>query len=379
MTFLTHPNFDEPDLSPRAKQFLILRDEVVDHWEQAARASIEGAQGIPGPVLTGSFPAFFDHIAEALSPQYPREDATSDNIGAAAHGRERARMTDYRVDQIAEEYQLFQASIDAVAKGRMEFYCRDWEVINRSINLATVESIRAFMAATEAYRTQAAATLTHDMRTPLSVIGSAAELIGVARDLEMARKAGAKISSNVRRLDAMTTELIDALVHRKTSGTTLHLTQFDMLNLVGEVREQYANHRGRKLELQSVGESVIGFWCKDSIRRALENLINNAIKYGDAGKVRIKAGENRGRLTLSVKNWGQPIPKDKQQRIFKYLKREGNTVTAFGWGIGLPFVKSIAESHGGTVAVDSSAMTGTTFLIDIPVDCRPYAETPRFV
>jgi signal transduction histidine kinase len=376
MPLPTHPVFEEPDLSPRAQQFLTLRDDVIDHWESTARASIEGAQAIPSLVLTDSFPAFFDHMAEALSPQYPRADATSDNIGAAAHGQERARMTDYRVDQIAEEYQLFQASIEAVAKGRMELHSRDWEVISRSINLATVESIRAFMTATEAHRSKAAATLTHDMRTPLAVIGSAAELIGVTRDIDMARKASAKISSNVRRLDAMTTELIDALVHRKGSDTTLFLTQFDMFTLVEELREQYSGHRGRGIELQTVGESVVGFWCKDSIRRALENLINNAIKYGDAGKVRVKTVADRGRLTLSVKNWGEPISKDEQQQIFEYLKREENVTSASGWGIGLPFVKSVAESHGGTVAVDSSAMTGTTFLIDIPVDCRPYNGAP---
>jgi nitrogen-specific signal transduction histidine kinase len=42
--------------------------------------------------------------------------------------------------------------------------------------------------------------------------------------------------------------------------------------------------------------------------------------------------------------------------------------------MGLPFVKSVAESHGGSVAVDSSAATGTTFIIDIPVDCRPFVR-----
>ena len=43
-----------------------------------------------------------------------------------------------------------------------------------------------------------------------------------------------------------------------------------------------------------------------------------------------------------------------------------------GWGIGLPFVKAVGESHGGSVSVDSSPELGTTFLIDIPVDCRPF-------
>jgi signal transduction histidine kinase len=47
-----------------------------------------------------------------------------------------------------------------------------------------------------------------------------------------------------------------------------------------------------------------------------------------------------------------------------------------GWGIGLPFVRAVAESHGGSVAIDSTVERGTTFLIDIPVDSRPFQKAP---
>lgn len=108
------------------------------------------------------------------------------------------------------------------------------------------------------------------------------------------------------------------------------------------------------------------------MRRALENLINNAVKYGDNGVVKIMAVESRGRLMLSVPNGGIPIPQERHDRIFEYLNREGQPASRLARGIGLQFVKTVAESHGGSVCVDSSSATGTTFVIDVPVDCRPY-------
>ena len=84
------------------------------------------------------------------------------------------------------------------------------------------------------------------------------------------------------------------------------------------------------------------------------------------------------RMILSVHNEGEPIPADKSRCIFQVFRRadaakEGNKD---GWGIGLPYVRSVAESHGGSVAVDSEVSRGTTFMIDIPVDATPYQDAP---
>ena len=84
------------------------------------------------------------------------------------------------------------------------------------------------------------------------------------------------------------------------------------------------------------------------------------------------AHQTRGRLMVSVHNEGNAIPEEQHNRIFEYLRRETGPFSATGWGIGLPFVKAVGESHGGSVSVDSSPELGTTFLIDIPVDCRPF-------
>jgi len=83
-------------------------------------------------------------------------------------------------------------------------------------------------------------------------------------------------------------------------------------------------------------------------------------------------------MILTVHNEGEPIPADQFESIFQVFRRadaakEGGKD---GWGIGLPYVRSVAESHGGSVAVDSAVRRGTTFTIDIPVDSRPFQDAP---
>jgi signal transduction histidine kinase len=60
-------------------------------------------------------------------------------------------------------------------------------------------------------------------------------------------------------------------------------------------------------------------------------------------------------------------------RLFKRHQRIAD-IGVKGWGLGLPYVQSVAESHGGTVVVDSEAGRGTTFTVSIPMDARPYVK-----
>jgi signal transduction histidine kinase len=377
MTLATDQNPDGRGLSRTALAFQSIREDVMDHWEREVRERVEGARHLLRPVLTNALPAFFDNIAEALSPAHPRDQAASGTNAPAAHGGERARMTPFGPDQVIHEYQILRESIGVIAKGRVELGEREWNIIDRSINTAMREAIRAFTRIHEDLRHKVAAALSHDMRTPLSVIANGAQLIAITPNLHQARDVASKIEANADRLEGMMAELLDTLTFEGSAKIPLNLTRFDMLALALEVREQYAHSRDHDVVFEADGDPVSGHWCRGSMRRALENLINNAIKYGNRDTVKILVREARGRLMLSVHNEGTPIPEDQHDRIFEYLRREAGPLVASGWGIGLPFVKAVAENHGGSVSVDSASGLGTTFLIDIPVDCRPYVEMPE--
>jgi signal transduction histidine kinase len=79
-------------------------------------------------------------------------------------------------------------------------------------------------------------------------------------------------------------------------------------------------------------------------------------------------------MVLSVHNEGEPIPPEQIEGIFQLFQRAAAAKEGGkdGWGIGLPYVRSVAESHGGSVGVDTVGERGTTFTIDIPQDVRVY-------
>ncbi len=371
MTLASDQNPDELGLSSTSRQFMAIRADVMTRWERETRARVDGAQVLLSPVLTNMLPAFLDNIAEALSPNHPRRTGTSNNSAAAAHGGERARMTRFGPDQIVHEYQILRECIACEAAGRVPLTHADWAIIDMSINAAVRDAVREFASIQEELRRKLAAALSHDMRTPLGVVLNGAELVGVAPDLEVARRAAGKIAASAERLGQMMAELLDALIFQGGPRLALTLSRFDIADLMHEVCQEYSQKAGVRFE--AGGESVPGYWCRSSMRRALENLVNNAIRYGDGESVRLQARQAHGRLMLTVHNAGAPIPPERHGHIFEYQPRAGGTAAGGGWGIGLPFVKTVAENHGGSAAVDSSRETGTTFIIDVPVDCRPFA------
>jgi signal transduction histidine kinase len=178
-------------------------------------------------------------------------------------------------------------------------------------------------------------------------------------------------------MDAMIQDLLDSAKFHAGERLQLRLEEFDMQVLAEEVCRQFMTLHGPRFQL--VGQSVLGWWDREAIKRAMENLIGNALKYGASETpVRINIESIQGRVMLTVHNEGEPIPPEEIENIFQVFKRATTAKggNKGGWGIGLPYVRSVAESHGGSLAVDSAAPRGTTFMIDIQVDARPYQDAP---
>ena len=93
------------------------------------------------------------------------------------------------------------------------------------------------------------------------------------------------------------------------------------------------------------------------MKRKLENLISNAIKYGFSDTpIRLSAKEYSGPLLLSAHNHGRPIPPDQVESLFQVFRsaKAAEESDQKSWGIDLPYGRSVAESHGGSIDVDSA-------------------------
>jgi signal transduction histidine kinase len=215
------------------------------------------------------------------------------------------------------------------------------------------------------------ATLTHDLRTPLSTahlnLERFVQRIKAPEDVEKLRK----ILANLDRIDSMIAELLDANRIEAGEGLTLTLADVDLTAIARQILEEQKGIRGDRLVLDAPPE-LRGFWDAAALRRVIENLISNAVKYGERDtSVAIALQKTGSRVSLSVHNRGRPIAPEDQRHLFQpYHRTRSAQESHQGWGLGLTLVRGVAQAHHGSVEVESSADRGTTFTVQLPVDAR---------
>lgn len=363
---------DRPqDLPPLARQLLELREQLMGDWTAAILADIQRANQLLPPILINTLPTFYDNLVQALAPGYPRRDAVEGTSIASAHGDERARMTNYQPHELIAEYQIFKrVFLRMVERERVPLTPEQLVQVHESVDAAVLEAIAAYTATQERLRQDYVATLAHDLRTPLSTIGMAATLLARRPEPEHAADLAARIQSNVEHIDAMVRELLDTAALNSAQKLPLDISCFGLRELAEEVLRDAPQRPG---PYQLEGDAPPGHWSRRMLKRALENLLRNAWKYGDPERpVRIAISAAPGRASIAVSNSGEPIPEDRIADVFLMFHRHARDGVQ-GWGLGLPFVRHVAESHGGSVLIDSSAERGTTVTIDLPADARPFS------
>lgn len=373
MTIGTDCDDREEELPPLARQLLGLREKLMSEWTAAILAGIARANGLLPPILINTLPTFYDNLVQALTPGYPRRNAVEGTSIASAHGDERARMSKHQPHELIAEYQIFKrVFLRLVERERVPLTPAQLEQVHESVDVAVLEAIAAYTATQERLRQGYVATLAHDIRTPLSTIGMAAMLLARRPEPQQAAQLAERIRANVEDIDEMVRELLDTAALNSAQKLPLDISRFGLRELAEEVLRDVPARPG-PYELE--GDAPPGHWCRRMLKRALENLLRNAWKYGDpAHPLRIVIGsEPPTRASIAVSNGGAPIPAERIDDVFLMFHRNARDGVQ-GWGLGLPFVRHVAESHGGSVLIDSTAERGTTVRIDLPADARPFVQ-----
>lgn len=376
MTRVSDQHAATAGLSRTSCRMLELRDTVFAEWEARVRISLDKAKDLSHPILIDTLPALYDNIAQSLTLEYPRLTGGEGTTLASEHGGERARITAYDHETLIGEYQLFRWVIfDVFEREGLRLTTLETRAINASIDAGIQESVCGFVLVHNTLRERFAAAVAHDLRGPLGVTSSALQLILMTNDPTRMKTVAAKALDQIHRMSAMIHELLDTMAFHSGQQITLDIAHFDINEVINEVMvDTIARHGAR---IQAISTPIRGWWDRQAMKRALENMVSNALKYGQQRTlVVIRAGEGHERLLLSVHNDGNPIPLQEQETIFQMYCRTKSARNTHqqGWGVGLPYVRAVAESHGGSIALDSSAERGTTFTIDVPIDSRPYGS-----
>jgi PAS domain S-box-containing protein len=241
--------------------------------------------------------------------------------------------------------------------------------------------VRAMLAAlditarkqAEADRQALLDALAHDLRNPLTALKIQAQLLlrqfahGRAPDRDVLAERMAGFVELATRM----TGLIDDLEEqaRLTGGVTPDRESVDLVALartcVDELQRSGGTHT---IRLDTDETELSGVWDLLQVRRVLENLLGNAVKYSPVGStVQVRLSRAGRYAMLDIRDEGIGIPAADLPHIFAFRHRGGNVGSVVGSGVGLAGVKQIVERHGGVVTVQSEEGRGSVFTVRLPL------------
>ena len=352
------------------------KEEILTLWEERCLKEVRSAR-VTGPrALRDSLPAFLDRLDEALAAYHHTDAPPVAILEQAAirvgkmHGVDRACNTRYTLGEVVDEYHILRQVIFEVLEkdGPLETAARDilLDSIEQAVKNAVVEFTRAHSDIQEKFLH----TLTHDLRTPISVAKMNATLAVRGEGVPDAAKEFIKRNVvSLNRLDSMIEDLLDASRLRAGECLTLQYQQCDLDSVVRGVVEEMTMVHGPQFTLDSP-TAVDGWWRREALRRAVENLIDNAVKYGaKQAPITVSLHTGGSVVEVCVHNEGSFIPEDEIPRLFEKFRRTLHPQQGQqqGWGLGLTLVKAIVDDHKGHVRVESARDAGTRFILELPI------------
>ncbi|HKO56947.1 MAG TPA: GAF domain-containing protein [Thermoanaerobaculia bacterium] len=217
------------------------------------------------------------------------------------------------------------------------------------------------------------ATLSHELRTPMTAILGWASLLG--EDLDPETRATAV--DTIRRSSQMQAQLIDDVldVSRMVTGKLqLHIAPLNLRSLVREVLDSVrpsADARNLRIEVIDRAPSLVVHGDPTRLQQILWNLLTNAIKFTPpGGRVEVDIERDAAAARLVVRDSGQGIAPDFLPYVFDPFRQadESSTRTHGGLGLGLAIVRYLVQAHGGVVRAESSGTgRGATFTVELPL------------
>lgn len=226
---------------------------------------------------------------------------------------------------------------------------------------------------TDAIRRDFVANASHELKTPVSTIIASSEALRIALDRGDPSVAGfaARIEDSARQLDRLVGDLLD-LSRLEKDDPELAPVRIDHL-VRDEVERIRAEAESKGLLLDVVLESVTAMVNHRDVAIGTRNLLDNAVRYTPrGGSITVEVRREDGSAMISVGDTGEGIPTRDIERVFERFYRvdSARSRATGGTGLGLSIVRHVAESHGGSVAVESELGVGSTFTIRLPADRR---------
>jgi signal transduction histidine kinase len=211
------------------------------------------------------------------------------------------------------------------------------------------------------------AVLSHDLRTPLSVIVSGAQLLNQSSTDETVRRVSSRMLSSSLRMTRLIEDLLDLTRARLAGGIPIARAETDLGAVIARVTQEHqAAYPDRRMTVESRG-TLVGSWDADRLGQVASNLIGNALQYGEAQEpVTITVdGTDSDEVTFSVSNAGA-IPSDLLPKVFDPFRGSDRSGRQDGLGLGLYIAQQIANSHEGRIDIEVKDGRYTILRVRVP-------------
>lgn len=245
----------------------------------------------------------------------------------------------------------------------------------------TSELEEAKVAAEAASRTksQFLANMSHELRTPLNAVIGYSEML-----MEEAEDAGddgyipdlKKIHGSGKHLLGLINDILD-LSKIEAGRMELYFETFEVQPMIDEVASTISpliNKNGNLLELDLTPSLGIARLDQVKVRQILFNLLSNASKFTENGKITLKIVRSNDRLIFRVSDTGIGMTPEQVDKVFQpFTQADSSTSKKYGGtGLGLTITRKFCEMMGGSVNVESVTGKGTTFVVELPCDADAY-------
>jgi signal transduction histidine kinase len=215
----------------------------------------------------------------------------------------------------------------------------------------------------------------HELRGPVTAVNTAIlvvdnhlgpEVTQQGRDLLGIAKAGTK------RLVTLTNNLLD-MARLQSGRIEVNREEVDVADIARDTVQIFsmlAREKGLEIGVAVRGDELDANVDPEIVRRLLENLVTNAIKYTDSGTVDVVVDAGAGAVELTVTDTGRGIPDDYKGEVFRKFSRLHHATDSRerGTGLGLAISKGLVEAHGGRIWFESEEGKGSSFHFEIPRD-----------
>jgi signal transduction histidine kinase len=207
----------------------------------------------------------------------------------------------------------------------------------------------------------------HELRTPLAVLRGYFSVLarGAILDTSLAERILATMEGEVSRLQTLVENLLRlARIERAPSGKPPE--SVDLRALVSEVAASVAPLADGRLTIDAT-DPVDVLVDRTDLRDAVQNVVDNALKYAPEGPVVVRVRRVESHAEISVIDTGPGIPAEERMHVFERFFRGSNRADVDGSGLGLAIVRRVVERAEGSVAIDDAAGGGTEVTIRLPL------------